>query len=80
MLYRRVGFPYGHRHGHGITLDATLQSGHAEGGVSTLTKRGEEHLEEWMAVLGDISKAIAHFVRIAQAQRRQAKAERVGLG
>lgn len=41
--------------------------------VYALTPRGEQHLEEWVAVLGHISKAMARFMRAAQAMPKYAK-------
>ena len=35
--------------------------------VYALTVRGEQHLDEWTAVLGHMSKAMARFVKAAQA-------------
>ncbi len=34
--------------------------------VYTLTPRGEQHLREWVAVLGQMSEAMARFVREAR--------------
>lgn len=36
--------------------------------IYKLTRRGEEHLEEWAAVLDHLSKSMAHFVRDARKQ------------
>jgi DNA-binding PadR family transcriptional regulator len=47
--------------------------------VYALTSRGEQHLDEWVAVLGQISKAMARFVRAAQAIPEHAKAEDAAL-
>jgi len=45
-----------------------------------LTPRGEEHLEEWITVLGHISESMARFVREARTKTavkgRQAETER----
>ncbi len=43
--------------------------------VYALTPRGYEHLGEWAAVLGHMSKAMARFVRNAQASSKAAPPE-----
>jgi DNA-binding PadR family transcriptional regulator len=42
--------------------------------VYALTPHGTEHLGEWVTVLEHMSKAMARFVRNAQASRREAAA------
>jgi PadR family transcriptional regulator len=45
--------------------------------VYKLTSRGEQHLDEWIAVLGHISKSMARFVRAAQAMPKHAESSNV---
>jgi PadR family transcriptional regulator len=42
--------------------------------VYALTPWGEQHLDEWVTVVGHMSKAMARFVRSAQAIQRPAPA------
>jgi DNA-binding PadR family transcriptional regulator len=44
--------------------------------VYKITKQGEKHLEEWVAVLEHLSKSMAHFVRDAQKASREPKAKK----
>ena len=39
--------------------------------VYTLTKEGEQHLEEWIAVLDNLSKSMTRFVREARKSPRK---------
>jgi PadR family transcriptional regulator PadR len=43
--------------------------------VYRLTARGEQHLQEWATVLGNVSKAMARFVRQARQARRPGRAK-----
>ena len=44
--------------------------------VYKITKQGEEHLEEWVSVLGNLSKSMAHFVRGARKTLQEPKAKK----
>jgi DNA-binding PadR family transcriptional regulator len=44
--------------------------------VYKITKQGEKHLEEWSAVLENLSKSMAHFVRGARKALQEPKAKR----
>jgi len=43
--------------------------------VYALTARGEEHLKEWLVVLGHLAQSMTRFVRIAQKPVNKATAE-----
>jgi len=43
--------------------------------VYALTARGEEHLEEWIVVLGHLAQSMTRFVRIAQKSAKETTAK-----
>ena len=58
-----------------VTSEWDVEGGGPARRVYALTARGEEHLEEWVVVLGHLARSMTRFVRIAQKSAKETTAE-----